>query len=199
MLFSFSAFCTQFLLVLSVVYKFSRLYKKMFNCRSKWFSYVARNSFEDMNYQHKPSNLFLLVRSQIHVEIPLHLQTELPATSMAFLSKCRAEYRNGLEPKGLHPERCIPLSEDLLRCSPALSGIWQFILMFVLCTLLSHNCLGNYYAEEKFDMLNFQLSKFLLNPMPLKKFHMKVENFLSREENPGCAIALDKIGKILHR
>lgn len=28
-----------------------------------------------------------------------------------------------------------------------------------VCALLSHNCLGNYNAEEKFDMLNFQLSK----------------------------------------
>jgi len=43
--------------------------------------------------------------------------------------------------------------------------------MFILCTLLSHNCLGNYYAEEKFGMLNFQLSKFLLSHLPLKISH----------------------------
>lgn len=35
--------------------------------------------------------------------------------------------------------------------------------------------------------------------MQLKKFHIKVENFLNRKENPVCVIALDKIGEVLHR
>lgn len=59
-------------------------------------------------------------------------------------------------------------SEDILRCWLTLEGIWPFILTFVVCTLLSHNCPGNYYAEEIFDMLYFQLSKFFLSNLSLK-------------------------------
>lgn len=98
---------------------------------------------------------------------------------------CMAEYRSGLEPRKFRSKELFSPSEENFRGWPILSGIWPLMLMFVLCTLLSYSCLSNYYAEENFDMLHFQLSKFCFSHL-LLKILCKDEKayFQSWQENP---------------